>query len=108
MARWRSSCFPTAMRNVKTLLREDQPVFVQGQAQKEENAVRIVAEQNDRHGARRGSLDRQRAHHPGYRPRAREQTLSELQGLLIRYPGTCRTFLHLVDGNQHGNHHCRG
>ena len=32
--------------------------------------------------------------------RAHSELLSELQALLIRYPGTCRTFLHLADGNR--------
>ena len=91
--------FPDSYADCEELLREDQPVFVQGQAQKEENAVRIVAEQ---------IVDMERAeevwtasvHITLDTARAHSRLLSELQGLLIRYPGTCRTFLHLVDGNQ--------
>jgi DNA polymerase-3 subunit alpha len=91
--------FPDSYADCEELLREDQPVFVQGQAQKEENAVRIIAEQ---------IVDMERAeevwtasvHITLDTARTHSKLLSELQELLIRYPGTCRTFLHLVDGNQ--------
>ena len=91
--------FPETYADSEELLREDNPVFVQGQAQKEENAVRIVADK---------IVDMERAeevwtasvHITLDTERAQSELLSELQALLIRYPGTCRTFFHLADGNR--------
>ena len=91
--------FPDAYADYEDLLREDTPVFVQGQAQKEENAVRIVADK---------IIDMERAeevwtasvHITVDTERVASERLVELQTLLIRYPGTCKTFFHLADGNR--------
>jgi DNA polymerase-3 subunit alpha len=91
--------FPDIYADCETMLVVDVPVFVQGQAQKEENAVRVVAEEIvDMEHAEEVwtasvhiTLDMERA--PG-------QLLSDLQHLLGRHPGTCRTFLHLLDRNR--------
>jgi len=88
--------FPDAYTDYETLLVVDTPVFVQGQAQKEENAVRVVAE---------AIVDMEHAeevwtasvHITLDMARASRELLPDLQHLLARHPGTCRTFLHLVD-----------
>ena len=88
--------FPDTYADCESLLVVDAPVFVQGQAQKEENAVRIVAEdiiameqaEEVWIASVHITLDMERA--PGH-------LLADLQRLLARHPGTCRTFLHLLD-----------
>jgi DNA polymerase-3 subunit alpha len=90
--------FPDIYAECSEHLVEDAPVFVQGQAQKEENAVRVVAER---------LVDMERAeevwtasiHITVDMARARSRLLADLQRLLARYPGSCKTFLHLVDNN---------
>jgi DNA polymerase-3 subunit alpha len=90
--------FPDIYAECQERLLEDVPVFVQGQAQKEENAVRIVAER---------IVDMDQAeetwtasiHITVDMARTRGSLLADLQRLLIRHPGTCKTFLHLVDDN---------
>ncbi len=91
--------FPDTYAECEELLKEDNPVLVQGQAQKEENAVRVVADK---------IIDMEKAeevwtasvHITLDTARVSSERLSELQSLLARHPGTCRTFLHLVDGNR--------
>ena len=90
--------FPDAYSDCQAYLKEDAPVFVQGQAQKEENAVRVVAER---------IVDMDHAeevwtasiHITVDMAAASADLLADLQQLLARYPGTCKTFLHLVDDN---------
>ncbi|HSO19780.1 MAG TPA: OB-fold nucleic acid binding domain-containing protein, partial [Desulfosarcina sp.] len=91
--------FPDTYAGCEALLREDAPVFVQGQAQKEENAVRVVAET---------IVDMEQAeeiwtasvHITIDMARAPSTLLADLQHVLVRHPGTCRTFVHLVEENQ--------
>jgi DNA polymerase-3 subunit alpha len=91
--------FPDTYSDCEDLLQEDNPVFIQGQAQKEENAVRVVAEK---------IIDMERAeevwtasvHITLDMNRIAEERLADLQALLARHPGSCRTFLHLVDGRR--------
>jgi len=91
--------FPDTYAECEELLQEDNPVLVQGQAQKEENAVRVVA---DKIIAMEKAEEVWTAsvHITLDTARVSSERLSELQSLLVRHPGTCRTFLHLVDGNR--------
>lgn len=91
--------FPDTYADCETLLVVDVPVFVQGQAQKEENAVRVVAEEivDMDHAEEVWTAS---VHITLDMERAPAQLLSDLQHLLGRHPGTCRTFLHLLDRNR--------
>ncbi len=91
--------FPEAYRESEALLVEDQPVLVQGQAQKEENAVRVVAEkivamdQAEETWAASVHITLDSA-------LVAVDTLERLHQLLRRHRGSCRTFLHLINGRQ--------
>ncbi len=91
--------FPDAYADFEALLVVDTPVFVQGQAQKEENAVRVVAEEivDMDHAEEVWTAS---VHITLDMARASRELLPDLQHLLARHPGTCRTFLHLVDENR--------
>jgi DNA polymerase-3 subunit alpha len=91
--------FPDTYADCETLLVVDAPVFVQGQAQKEENAVRVVAEAivAMEHAEEVWTAS---VHITLDMERAPSQLLADLQHLLARHPGTCRTFLHLLDGSR--------
>jgi DNA polymerase-3 subunit alpha len=91
--------FPDAFADNEALLVVDTPVFVQGQAQKEENAVRVVAEEivDMEHAEEVWTAS---VHITLDMARASRDLLPDLQHLLARHPGTCRTFLHLVDENR--------
>ncbi|MGD9332458.1 MAG: DNA polymerase III subunit alpha, partial [Desulfobacterales bacterium] len=91
--------FPDMYAECETLLEEDTPVLVQGQAQKEENAVRIVAEKMIAM-ERAEEVWTASVHITVDTAHASREKLAELQALMVRHPGTCRTFLHLVDGNR--------
>ena len=91
--------FPDTYRECEALLVEDQPVLVQGQAQKEENAVRVVLEKMI-------AMDRAEetwtasVHITLDADRIDSQMLNRLHQLLRHHRGNCRTFLHLVDARQ--------
>jgi DNA polymerase-3 subunit alpha len=91
--------FPDTYRECEDLLLEDQPVLVQGQAQKEENAVRVVAEK---------IIAMERAeetwtasvHITLDTERVDSEALNRLHQLLRHHGGNCRTFLHLLEARQ--------
>ena len=91
--------FPDIYANFEEKLVVDAPVFIQGQAQKEENAVRVVAEEivDMDHAEEVWTAS---VHITLDMARAPRQLLPDLQHLLVRHPGTCRAFLHLVDENR--------
>ncbi|MGD8241445.1 MAG: DNA polymerase III subunit alpha [Desulfobacterales bacterium] len=91
--------FPEAYRESEALLVEDQAVLVQGQAQKEENAVRVVAEKIV-------AMDRAEetwtasVHITLDSAMVTADMLERLHQLLRKHRGSCRTFLHLLNGQQ--------
>ncbi|MCK7511451.1 MAG: hypothetical protein MZV70_50300 [Desulfobacterales bacterium] len=74
---------------------EDNAVLVQGQVQKDEQSVKLVADTHHPAGEGRGDLDRQRARQPGARAGPTGELLLRLREVLQRYPGTCKAYLHL-------------
>jgi DNA polymerase-3 subunit alpha len=80
---------------VSDLLVEDQPVLVQGQLQREEQNVRILAEtiiamdkaEETWTASIHLNLDIERTD---------RNALCKLHDILKRYPGTCRAYLHLI------------
>lgn len=91
--------FPEAYAEVQDLLEEDRAVLVQGQAQKEENGVKIIAEQivpmEDAEAVWTASV-----HFTVRMNRVDSERLGQLRQLLARHPGTCPVYLRLVDPGQ--------
>jgi DNA polymerase-3 subunit alpha len=91
--------FPESYAASQHLLEEDRPVLVQGQIQKEENGVKIIAEQvvpmekaeEVWTASVRLTVDMSRID---------TDRLKALRDLLHRHPGGCPTYLHLVDPGQ--------
>ena len=87
-----SSLYATAYE----LLFDDSAVFVEGQVQREENVVKIIAEtvvDMEKAEEKWTAAIRIRLNTAGLERR----TLEELRALMERHPGSCSGFVHLVD-----------
>jgi DNA polymerase-3 subunit alpha len=86
-----SSLYATAYE----LLFDDSAVFVEGQVQREENVVKIIAEtvvDMEKVEEKWTAAIRFRLNTPGLE----RQTLEELRSVMERHPGNCSGYLHLV------------
>jgi DNA polymerase-3 subunit alpha len=87
--------FPEVFSQSEELLVVDHPVLVQGEVQKEENTVRLIAS---------AIIPMERAeelwaasvHIILHTSRVERAQLEQLQAIVARHRGTCRTFFHLV------------
>ncbi|MFW6082324.1 MAG: OB-fold nucleic acid binding domain-containing protein, partial [Desulfosalsimonas sp.] len=86
--------FPKLYAAVQDLLAVDTPVFVQGQVQKNENSAKILADSlvriDEAESRWAASL-----HIRVDTESVQEETLGDLLGVLQKYPGPCRGFLHV-------------
>ncbi|MFP4256554.1 MAG: DNA polymerase III subunit alpha [Desulfobacterales bacterium] len=86
--------FPKLYATVQDLLAIDTPVFVQGQVQKNENSAKILADSvvriDEAETKWAASL-----HIRVDTESVQEETLGDLLGVLQKYPGPCRGFLHV-------------
>ncbi|MGD9209799.1 MAG: DNA polymerase III subunit alpha [Desulfobacteraceae bacterium] len=87
--------FPTAYSKVSDLLVEDVPIFLQGEVQKEEKNVKILVD-TIIPMEKAEELWTATIHIHMDVEKINRDILSELHRILNQYPGTCRTFLHLV------------
>jgi len=91
--------FPSTYTAVYTLLVEDGAVLIQGQLQKDENAVKILADSII-------AMDKAEEswtaviHFNLILERTRRSTLEKLHEILQRHPGSCRAFIHLREGEK--------
>jgi DNA polymerase-3 subunit alpha len=88
--------FSSVYTDAYHLLVEDSPIFVQGSVQKDENAVKILADAvipiDKAEEAWTASI-----HFNLDLPRTERETLETLRSILSRHPGSCKAFLHLID-----------
>jgi DNA polymerase-3 subunit alpha len=86
--------FSRVFANTRDLLAEDRPVLVQGQVQKDEQAVKILADEviplEKAEETWAASI-----HFRLEISRTDRETLSKLHAILERHPGSCPGFLHL-------------
>ncbi len=88
--------FPSTYAKAADTLFEDMPILVQGQIQRDENAVKVLAEtiipmdkaEETWTAAVHLSLDM---------TRTERKLLCRLHDIFKRYPGTCRAYVHLKD-----------
>jgi len=91
--------FPRIYREVYELLVDDAPILVQGQLQKDENALKVLADsviamekaEETWTAAIHFNLDLSRLN---------TAELKELNELFKRHPGNCRAFIHLQDAGK--------
>ena len=86
--------FSRVYTEVSEMLVEDNPVFIQGQVQKDEQSVKILAEKVV-------AMDKAEEtwtasiHFNVEISLTDRDALEKLNGILMKYPGTCRAYLHL-------------
>jgi DNA polymerase-3 subunit alpha len=89
-----TTVFSRVYTAVSDLLVEDTPVFIQGQVQKDEQSVKILAEKvvamNKAEETWTASI-----HFNVEISRTDRDALEQLNGILQKHPGTCRAYLHL-------------
>jgi len=89
-----ATVFSRVFAGVRDLLAEDTPVFIQGQVQKDEQSVKILAEKviamNKAEETWTASI-----HFNVEISRTDRHALEKLNEILKKYPGTCRAYLHL-------------
>jgi len=86
--------FPRVYETAENYLKDDTPVFVQGQVQKDENTVKILAEtvipiekaESIWSASINITIDTSRVD---------SETLSKLHDILRKYTGSCTTFIHM-------------
>ncbi len=89
-----ATVFSRVYARVSDLLVEDNPVFIQGQVQKDEQSVKILAEKVV-------AMDKAEAtwtasiHFNVEISRTDRDELEKLNGILKKHPGACRAYLHL-------------
>ena len=91
--------FASLYERVNDLLVEDKPVFVEGQVQKDEQALKILGEtivpMDQAEATWTASIHLKLDMH-----RTDPDLLVEIKDLLVQYPGACRGFIHLVDSEK--------
>ena len=94
-----ATVFSRVFADVRDLLVEDSPVFIQGQVQKDEQSVKILAEKvvamNKAEETWTASI-----HFNVDISQTDRHVLEKLNGILRKYPGTCRAYLHLRSADQ--------
>ncbi len=91
--------FPKTYRTVSDLLVEDTPVLVQGQLQRDDNSLKVLA---DSMIAMEKAEEKWVAaiHFNLELDRLGKTELKQLNELFQRHPGSCRTFIHLRDAGR--------
>lgn len=88
--------FPSLYPSVQALLHEDSPVLVQGQVQKDENSVKLLADAVIAMDKAEESWSAV-VHLKLLMDRTERSTLERLCDILKRNPGACRAFIHLQE-----------
>ncbi|MEJ2640368.1 MAG: DNA polymerase III subunit alpha, partial [Desulfosarcinaceae bacterium] len=87
--------FPSVYKETSDLLEVDRPLFVQGELQKEEGGLKILADtlipMEDAE-----SLWTATVHLKLDLEKTQTETLSDLEKIIRRHPGSCKSFIHLV------------
>ena len=94
-----ATVFSSLYERVTELLVEDRPVFVEGQVQKDEQALKILAEalvtmdeaETTWTASVHLKLDLQRLE---------KSQLAEIKDILLQYPGSCQGFIHLSEAEK--------
>jgi DNA polymerase-3 subunit alpha len=87
--------FPSVYAETSDLLVMDQPLFVQGELQKEEGGLKILAD-SIIPMEEAESLWTATVHLKLDLTKTQAETLSELQQIIRRHRGSCKSFIHLV------------
>ncbi len=88
--------FPALYKSVYELLADDVPILVQGQIQKDENAIKILAD-NLIEMDKAEETWTAAVHFNLNIHRLEKAVLEKLYAILKSHPGTCRAFIHLLD-----------
>jgi len=86
--------FPSVYASVSNILHEDNPVIIQGEAKKEENSVKIMADtivsMEDAEATWTASI-----HINLDSTTASKETLVHIKDIIKRHPGSCTAYIHL-------------
>ncbi|MBN1932127.1 MAG: DNA polymerase III subunit alpha [Desulfobacterales bacterium] len=91
-----ATVFPTLYKAAGELLAEDIPVLIEGQVQKDESSVKILAE-NIIPMDKAEELWTASVHFNLDITRTQREIFLELNDIFKKYPGTCQAYIHLCD-----------
>ena len=86
--------FPRVFETAERYLRADVPIFIQGQVQKDENTIKILAE-TVIPIEKAESIWNSSVHIHVDTSQVDTEALSKLHDIMKKYPGSCSTFVHL-------------